>query len=106
MSLLLTEGHVIGKPSPIFTKIEQSEIDKFKTKYGGVQSDNKVADTKNTEKKSSKSLEEIEKEVEMQGNKIRDLKKNKIEKTALQPEINILLALKKELEQKKKELGK
>jgi len=101
MSLLLKNGHVIGKPAPIFTKIEQSEIDKFKKKYAGEQSDNKG--TKPAESKASKTVEELEKAVEEQGNKIRGLKKNKVEKSALQPEINILLALKKELEEKKKQ---
>lgn len=101
MSLLLKNGHVIGKPAPIFTKIEQSEIDKFKKKYAGEQNENKG--TKPAESKASKTVEELEKAVEEQGNKIRDLKKNKIEKSVLQPEINILLALKKELEEKKKQ---
>lgn len=101
MSMLLKTGHIIGKPAPIFTKIEQSEIDVFKKKYAGEQTDNKCS--KPAETKASKTVEELEKTIEEQGNKIRDLKKNKVEKSVLQPEINILLALKKELEEKKKQ---
>ena len=103
MSLFFENGHVIGKPAPIFVKIEQSEIEKHKKKYAGEQQNR---GSKPTEAKSSRTIEEIEKAIEEQGNKVRDLKKNKVEKSALQPEINILLALKKELEEKKKQTGK
>lgn len=102
MTLYLLAKHKISKPSPIFTKIEQSDIDRFKAKYGGSQTEKKSS----TEQKPARTVEEIKTDVIRQANKVRELKSKKIEKSALQPEISLLLELKKELAQKEKETGK
>lgn len=98
MSLLLRAGHKIGKPVPLFTKIEQTTIDELKKKYGGVQQE-KDATTKAKPEKSKlfNSVEEAEKAVADQGIKVRELKASGVEKSAWQPEVTILQELKKQL---------
>lgn len=34
---LLPSGHKIGKPAPLFTKIETAHVEELKAKYGGKQ---------------------------------------------------------------------
>lgn len=41
---LLPAGHKIGKPAPLFKKIENIQLDELKAKYGGSQSDTKPSD--------------------------------------------------------------
>lgn len=103
MALYLNNKHIISKPSPIFTKIEQSDIEKYKVKYGASQSTTTLAENK---PKLVRPIGEIEKAIEMQGNKVRELKKKGTQKNVLQPDISLLLALKQELEETKKELNK
>lgn len=38
--LLLPAGHKIGKPVPLFNKIEPALVEELKAKYGGVQENN------------------------------------------------------------------
>lgn len=35
MQLYLEPGHKIGKPAPLFTKIEQDRLNELKKRYGG-----------------------------------------------------------------------
>lgn len=96
MSLLLKTGHKINKPVPLFTKIEQSVIDELKKKYGGVQQP-KDATAKPEKSKLFTNVDEAEKAVADQGEKLRKLKSSGIEKAVWQPEVTILLELKKQL---------
>lgn len=97
MSLLLKSGHKINKPIPLFTKIEQTRVDELKAKYGGVQQP-AVKETKVEKSKFFSTIEEAEKAVADQGEKVRKLKSGGVEKSVWQPEVNILLELKKQLE--------
>jgi methionyl-tRNA synthetase len=104
LTLGLRAGHKIGKPLPLFTKIEQKTIDDLKIKYAGEQSPTqqqqqpqKKEQQVKQEPKSFSSAAEIEKAIEEQGNKVRILKKEG-NKNIWQPEVAILLSLKKQLE--------
>lgn len=98
MSLLLKSGHKINKPTPLFTKIEQSRVDELKKKYGGSQDQRLARETKVEKSKFFSTIEEAEKAVADQGEKVRKLKSSGVEKSIWQPEVNILLELKKQLE--------
>lgn len=37
MNLFIPSGHKIGKPVPLFTKIEVAKLEELKKKYGGIQ---------------------------------------------------------------------
>lgn len=37
VSIMLPAGHCIGKPSPLFSKIEEKQVEEFKKKYAGRQ---------------------------------------------------------------------
>lgn len=95
--ILLPTGHKIGKPLPLFQKIEQSRIDELKKKYSGSQNEQ----SNNSNDKSSnivfKTINDAEKAIEIQGNKVRSLKSSGVEKAVWQPEVNILLDMKKQL---------
>lgn len=105
MSLLLKSGHKINKPIPLFTKIEQTRVDELKAKYGGTQQP-AVKETKVEKSKFFSTIEEAEKAIADQGEKVRKLKTvDKVEKSVWQPEVNILLELKKQLESLKTQTG-
>ncbi|KAH8407407.1 hypothetical protein KR222_008420 [Zaprionus bogoriensis] len=89
-TLLLLAGHKIGKPAPLFAKLEQAFIDELKGKYGGAQETKPAAQQTN--------LAELEAAVQAQGEKLRQLKTTTKDKAVLQPEISKLLELKKQLE--------
>jgi methionyl-tRNA synthetase len=101
MSLLLKPGHKINKPMPLFTKIEQTRVDELKAKYGGTQQP-AVKETKVEKSKFFSTVEEAEKAVADQAEKVRKLKTGGVEKSVWQPEVNILLELKKQVEGLKK----
>uniref|UniRef100_A0A336L480 Methionine--tRNA ligase, cytoplasmic n=1 Tax=Culicoides sonorensis TaxID=179676 RepID=A0A336L480_CULSO len=107
MPMLLKEGHKIGKPSPLFTKIEQARIDELKQKYAGVQQP--TSNTKSKVEHNSNKLfdcpDECERAVAAQGEKVRKLKGSGVEKSVWQPEVTILLELKKQLESLKLKFG-
>lgn len=108
MRLNLVAGHKIGKPAPLFTKIEQQRLDELKKKYGGVQDAPETEKPKVAESKppvaavnvipgdKSKAIKELEQKITEQGEKVRILKAGG-DKTVWQPEVAILLALKNEL---------
>lgn len=88
-------GHKLGKPSPLFAKIEASRLEELKQKYGGQQETNA---TSAVPEQQYKSAAEFEKAILLQGEKVRSLKTNKAEKALFDPEIAILLKLKKDLQ--------
>lgn len=90
--MLIPSGHKIGKPAPLFAKLEQSFIDEMKKKYAGPQvlgSTNSAA--------SASSVADLEKAIQEQGDKVRQLKASTKDKAVWQPEVNKLLDLKKQL---------
>ncbi|KAL9921923.1 methionyl-tRNA synthetase 1 [Glossina fuscipes fuscipes] len=86
IDILLPSGHKIGKPAPIFTKLEQNFIEEMKKKYSGPQI-----------LKTTLTIGELEMAVKAQADKVRQLKASTKDKTVWQPEVNILLNLKKQL---------
>ncbi|XP_061178088.1 methionine--tRNA ligase, cytoplasmic-like [Saccostrea echinata] len=91
----LPPGHKIGKPSPLFEKIESSKIQEMKKRFEG-----EPAPQKSSKKVVSGSTEEIQKlndEISAQGNVVRDLKAKKADKSVINVEVTKLLALKKKL---------
>lgn len=99
MQLYLNAGHKIGKPEPLFTKIEQERLDELKKRYGGSQSTNNVPASEKPAATGGKftSVAEAEKAVAAQGDKVRALKSSGAEKPVVQEQVAILLALKKQL---------
>lgn len=98
LQLYLKSGHKIGKPAPLFAKIEQVRLDELKKRYGGSQSDNQKQQSKTpTADQTPKTVEEAEKSVAAQGDKVRALKASGAEKLIVQEQVKILLALKKQL---------
>ncbi|GFS64670.1 methionine--tRNA ligase, cytoplasmic [Trichonephila clavipes] len=108
---LLPPGHKIGKPGPLFKKIEQEVINELKAKYAGRQTPEKEsssagvkksAETKSVENSlpngtSPEEIANIESLVTEQGSKVRDLKSNKASKAEIDKEVAVLLELKKRL---------
>lgn len=99
MKMLLKPGHKIGKPVPLFAKIEPATIDALKAKYGGVQGDaaGQPPATPTTPKVFFETVAQAEKALADQAAKVRELKA-KAEKAVWQPEVAILLDMKKQLE--------
>lgn len=93
MKRYFLDGHKIGKPSPLFTKIEQVQLDELKAKYGGQQQPKATAVTTAL----PVSVADAEKAIAEQGEKVRVLKASGVEKAVWQPEVEILLKLKKRL---------
>ncbi|KAF9207273.1 putative methionine--tRNA ligase, cytoplasmic protein rar1 [Haplosporangium sp. Z 27] len=101
-------GHVINKAEYLFKRIDEKQEDIWRAKYGG---DSKDAPEEKKKKKKSASKatapvfqgekpEEVivlEKKIDDQGAKVRDLKAAKAEATVVQTEVQTLLELKKEL---------
>lgn len=102
MKLLLKAGHKIGKPVPLFAKIEPATIDQLKAKYGGVQGGEKPAQTPTSAKQFFETVAQAEKALSDQAAKVRELKAS-AEKAVWQPEVAILLDIKKQLENLKNE---
>lgn len=108
--MLLPTGHNIDKPAPLFTKLEQSFIEELKKKFGGVQDQSNGSQppstTTNTNSTTAKpsalpngtqSVAQLEEAVRLQGEKVRQLKATTKDKAVWQPEVNVLLDLKKQL---------
>ncbi|KAJ8704457.1 hypothetical protein PYW07_011645 [Mythimna separata] len=87
----LPSGHVIGKPEPLFAKIEPEVLEKLRAKYAGSQSDR-------AKQNGSTAVAELEEAVKQQGEKVRQLKASTKDKAVWQPEVTKLLELKKQLE--------
>nr|XP_003702412.1 PREDICTED: methionine--tRNA ligase, cytoplasmic [Megachile rotundata]XP_012138592.1 PREDICTED: methionine--tRNA ligase, cytoplasmic [Megachile rotundata] len=88
---ILPAGHKIGKPSPLFKKIEDKDVEALRQKYAG-----KQESQNNTQKNNNNDVKSLEAAIAEQGNKVRELKA-KHDKTIWQPEVQILLNLKKKL---------
>ncbi|KAF9353221.1 putative methionine--tRNA ligase, cytoplasmic protein rar1 [Mortierella sp. AD094] len=103
-------GHVINKAEYLFKRIDEKQEDIWRAKYGGNSTEPAPEDKKKKKKSASKAAaapvfqgekpEEVvalEKKIDEQGAKVRDLKAAKAEATVVQPEVQTLLELKKEL---------
>ncbi|XP_047038248.1 methionine--tRNA ligase, cytoplasmic isoform X3 [Helicoverpa zea] len=95
----LPSGHVIGKPEPLFAKIEAEVLDKLRAKYAGTQSE-RASKENGT---APGSVAELEEAVKQQGEKVRQLKASTKDKSVWQPEVTKLLELKKQLEAAQKQ---
>lgn len=98
MQLYLQPGHKIGKPAPLFLKIEQDRLNELKKRYAGAaQASNATGASQNT----VQTVADAEAAVAKQGDKVRSLKAAKAEKAVVQEEVKILLALKQQVERLK-----
>ncbi|XP_052742830.1 methionine--tRNA ligase, cytoplasmic [Bicyclus anynana] len=88
----LPAGHTIGKPEPLFAKQEPELIDKLRAKYAGSQSDRAKQNGE-----VPQTAAELEAAIAAQGEKVRKLKSSTKDKSIWQPEVDKLLALKKQL---------
>ncbi|RZF48248.1 hypothetical protein LSTR_LSTR006215 [Laodelphax striatellus] len=105
LALLLSPGHKIGKPAPLFTKIEPSTVEELKKRFGGKQqpatngpaSNNKKKPTTATLSSHTASIKAMEDAVAKQGNLVREMKASGVPKTEWQPQVTVLLDMKKQL---------
>ncbi|KAM7249426.1 hypothetical protein ACFE04_019560 [Oxalis oulophora] len=119
INILLQPGHKIGKPSPLFSKIEQSTVDSLKKQFAGrgkpasasnCDKENRAEGAKNSPNivvgSGPKSLEEMEAAILKQGNIIRDMKSRGVERSEWMPHVSILKDMKKQFEELKQAIGK
>ena len=92
---MIPPGHKISNPTPLFRKLEESEIDGYRKKFAGTQNE-KNGSAQDT---SSNGLnkEDLLVAVEKQGNAVRKLKASKAAKAEINKEVAKLLDLKKKL---------
>ncbi|KAG0299631.1 putative methionine--tRNA ligase, cytoplasmic protein rar1 [Dissophora globulifera] len=103
-------GHVIGKAEYLFKRIDEKQEDVWRAKYGG----NVSAEAKPEDKKKKRGAAKaapapvfkgekpaevitLEKQIDEQGAKVRDLKAAKADAATVQTEVQALLVLKKDL---------
>ncbi|KAJ8941660.1 hypothetical protein NQ314_010305 [Rhamnusium bicolor] len=86
---LLPAGHKLGEPFPLFDKIESALVEELKKLFAGTQEDRK---------NGSVDIKTLEAEVAKQADKVRTLKSGGADKNVWQPEVTVLLELKKKLE--------
>lgn len=97
----LPAGHVMNEPSPLFSRIEPAHVEELKKLFAGKQSENgKTKPTTGT----GEDLKELEVKVTQQADKVRKLKASGVGKDVWQPEVNVLLDLKKKLEAAQKNI--
>ncbi|CAB3378031.1 Hypothetical predicted protein [Cloeon dipterum] len=103
-SILLPENHKIGKPAPLFSKIDAAQADQLKARFAGSQEDQAARSSggKPTPPSLSGDVAALQAAVAAQGEKVRKLKSETKDKTVWQPEVNILLDLKKKLTEAEK----
>lgn len=87
-------GHVLNKPSPLFDRIDLSRLDELKAKYGGQQKTQSAAPAAVV---LPTTAAEATKAVADQAEKVRALKASGVEKAVWQPEVDLLLKLKKHM---------
>ncbi|XP_045487327.1 methionine--tRNA ligase, cytoplasmic isoform X1 [Pieris rapae] len=92
----IPKGHVIGKPEPLFAKIEQELVDTMRAKYAGTQAE-RAKQNGDVKTGASTNVADLEKAIAAQGEKVRQLKASTKDKAVWQPEVNKLLELKKQL---------
>ncbi|KAF9103642.1 putative methionine--tRNA ligase, cytoplasmic protein rar1 [Mortierella sp. GBA35] len=103
-------GHVINKAEYLFKRIDEKMEDVWRTKYGGNGSEPAPEDKKKKKKAAAKAaaapvfkgekpaeVVALEKQIEDQGAKVRDLKTAKADAAAIQTEVSALLGLKRDL---------
>ncbi|KAF8941528.1 putative methionine--tRNA ligase, cytoplasmic protein rar1 [Dissophora ornata] len=105
-------GHVIGKAEYLFKRIDEKQEDVWRAMYGGNSTEPAPEDKKKKKKAAAKAAaaaapvfvgekpEEVltlEKQIDEQGAKVRDLKAAKAEPAAVQAEVQALLGFKKDL---------
>ncbi|XP_071941977.1 methionine--tRNA ligase, cytoplasmic-like [Antedon mediterranea] len=105
----LQAGHKIGKPSPLFSKIEASQAEELKTKFAGKQNpvgtgqatpaaaQQPPATPQQPTLSSPSNIEELKAQVTAQGEIVRSLKTAKADKDKIESEVKKLLELKKTL---------
>ncbi|VEN61377.1 unnamed protein product [Callosobruchus maculatus] len=93
---LLPTGHKLGNPSPLFSKIDPARVEELKKKFAGKQNGKSNGSGDNAD---VKAIEEL---VAKQADKVRLLKSSGADKKVWQPEVAILLDLKKKLEEAQK----
>ncbi|KAK3106651.1 hypothetical protein FSP39_024573 [Pinctada imbricata] len=101
---VLPPGHKIGKPSPLFQKIEPTVITELKKKFQGTPAPETSKGKKGSKPATSSSgggnpaeVAKLTDEVSKQGNIVRELKSKKAEKFVIDGEVAKLLDLKKRL---------
>ncbi|KAF9918325.1 putative methionine--tRNA ligase, cytoplasmic protein rar1 [Lobosporangium transversale] len=102
-------GHVINKAEYLFKRIDEKMEDIWRNKYGGNSSVPEPDDKKKKKKAAAKAAAPVfqgekpaeaialEKQIEEQGAKVRELKTAKADNAVVQNEVQTLLALKKDL---------
>ncbi|XP_014665917.1 PREDICTED: methionine--tRNA ligase, cytoplasmic-like [Priapulus caudatus] len=107
---LLRAGHVIGKPAPMFDKIEPSKAEELREKFAGRPAPARQGTKTSGKQNSAGSLVIDEAEVEKltlaikeqchtlrEGAKVREAKSKKLEKCVVDVEVKLLLELKHKL---------
>merc|ERR1711974_391530 len=89
---ILPAGHTIGTPSPLVEEIRPALVEQLKAKYQGKQSERG-----DPAKANAGIIAELEAQVAAQGNKVREVKANKAEKSLVDAEVKLLLELKQKL---------
>ncbi|XP_015586892.1 methionine--tRNA ligase, cytoplasmic isoform X2 [Cephus cinctus] len=95
ITTILPAGHTIGKPSPLFTKIDDQKVEELRKKYGGKQECPIQKVSSGTIEKCNDAAS-LEAAIAKQGLLVRELKA-KQDKSVWQPQVQILLQLKKQL---------
>ncbi|GBP29777.1 Methionine--tRNA ligase, cytoplasmic [Eumeta japonica] len=95
----LPPGHVIGKPEPLFAKLEPTRLEELKKKYAGTQAEreNRENGESKTENTGGATVAALEAAIAKQAEKVRQLKASTKDKTIWQPEVDQLLKLKAQL---------
>ncbi|XP_034242379.1 methionine--tRNA ligase, cytoplasmic [Thrips palmi] len=100
---LLPAGHKIGKPAPLFTKIEASQTSDLKKRFAGKQAPPSAAPSKKgtsaaaATSASSQTVEMLQAAVDKQANLVREMKGSGKPKAEWQPHVSALLQLKADL---------
>ncbi|XP_043542353.1 methionine--tRNA ligase, cytoplasmic [Chiloscyllium plagiosum] len=100
---MLRAGHRIGTVSPLFEKLDPVRIEGLRSKYGGQKVTTEARPVPGErESTDPKDLREL---VSKQGNRVRDMKARKAEKSLIDAEVSTLLDLKRRLEQAERKVG-
>lgn len=94
----LQPGHEMNEPSPLFTRIEPARVDELKKLFAGKQSENGKSKPSTEKPEGAGDLKDLEGKVTQQADKVRKLKASGVGKDVWQPEVSVLLDLKKKLE--------
>merc|ERR1739844_347930 len=97
---ILPAGHTIGTPSPLVEEIKPALVEQLKAKYQGKQSERgdtaKAAEVAAAPAAKAEAgiIAELEAQVAAQGNKVREVKASKAEKSLVDAEVKLQLELK------------